>query len=164
MQPQVRTRLLAVETPQAAAQAADLICLATGSNVPVLLGEWLVPGQHVTSIVASNKGVYLQGSVPRPRREFDDAVIARADRVVATLKEQAIMDEQADLFEPVQKGITSWDRIADLGDLVCGKAPGRLSSAEITVFKQNSDQGVGFMALAKLAHDKAQAAGIGMEI
>jgi len=164
MQPQVRARLLAVEAPQAAAQGADLICLATGSNVPVLLGEWLVPGQHVTSIVASNKGVYLQGSVPRPRREFDDAVIARADRVVATLKEQAIMDEQADLFEPVQRGITSWDRIADLGDLVCGKAPGRLSSAEITVFKHNSDQGVGFMALAKLAHDKAQAAGIGMEI
>jgi ornithine cyclodeaminase/alanine dehydrogenase-like protein (mu-crystallin family) len=164
MQPGVRARLVAVEAPQAAAQDADLICLATGSNLPVLLGEWLVPGQHVTSIVASNKGVYLQGSVPRPRREFDDAVIARADRVVATLKEQAIMDEQADLFEPVEKGITSWDRIADLGDLVCGKAPGRLSSAEITVFKQNSDQGVGFMALAKLAHDKAQAAGIGMEI
>jgi len=74
------------------------------------------------------------------------------------------MDEQADLFEPVQRGITSWDRIADLGHLVCGKAPARLSSAEVTVFKQNSDQGVGFMALAKLAHDKAQAAGIGLEI
>jgi ornithine cyclodeaminase len=102
--------------------------------------------------------------VPQPRREFDDSVIARADRIVATLKEQAIMDEQADLFEPVQKGITSWDRIADLGDLVCGKASGRRSAEEITVFKQNSDQGVGFMALAKLAHDKAQAAGIGLEI
>ena len=100
------------------------ICLATGSNVPVLFGEWLEPGQHVTSIVASNKGVFLQGSVSRPRREFDDAVIARADRVVATLKEQAIMDEQADLFEPVANGITSWDKIADLGELVAGKVPG----------------------------------------
>jgi hypothetical protein len=45
----------------------------------VLFGEWLSLGQHVTSIVASNKGVLLQGSVSRPRREFDDAVIARAD-------------------------------------------------------------------------------------
>jgi ornithine cyclodeaminase/alanine dehydrogenase-like protein (mu-crystallin family) len=164
MQSQVRAGLVAVETPQAAAQGADMICLATGSNVPVLFGDWLVPGQHVTSIVASNKGVYLQGSVPRPRREFDDAVIARADRVVATLKEQAIMDEQADLFEPVQKGIASWDRITNLGDLVCGKASGRQSAEEITVFKQNSDQGVGFMALAKLAHDKAQAVGAGTVI
>ena len=164
MQPQVTARLIAVEAPQAAAQGADLICLATGSNVPVLFGEWLSPGQHVTSIVASNKGVLAQGSVARPRREFDDAVIARADRVVATLKEQAIVDEQADLFEPVSKGIISWDRIADLGELVCGKAPGRRSADEITVFKQNSDQGVGFMALARLAHEKAQTAGVGIEI
>ena len=144
--------------------AQILICLATGSNVPVLFGRWLVPGQHVTSIVASNKGVLLQGSVSQPRREFDDAVIARADRVVATLKEQAIMDEQADLFEPVEKGIISWDRIADLGELVVGKVAGRRSPQEITVFKQNSDQGVGFMALAKLAHDKARVAGLGIEI
>jgi len=163
MQPQVRARIAAVESPQEAARGADLICLATGSNVPVLFGEWLVPGQHVTSIVASNKGVLAQGSVSRPRREFDDAVIARADRIVATLKEQAIVDEQADLFEPVAKGITSWDRIADLGELVAGKAKGRGAPEEITVFKQNSDQGVGFMALAKLAHDKARAAGLGME-
>src|SRR4051812_17529757 len=164
MQPQVRARLVAVEQPEAAARGADLICLATGSNVPVLFGAWLTPGQHVTSIVASNKGVLAQGSVSRPRREFDDAVIARADCVVATLKEQAIMDEQADLFEPVANGITSWDKIADLGELVVGKAPGRRSPEEITVFKQNSDQGVGFMALAKLAHDKVKAAGVGIEI
>jgi hypothetical protein len=35
---------------------------------------------------------------------------------------------------------------------------------KITVFKQNSDHGVGFMALAKLAHDKAREAGLGIEI
>src|SRR5215468_2269293 len=92
------------DEPEEAARGADLICLATGSNVPVLFGAWLEPGQHVTSIVASNKGVLAQGSVAKPRREFDDEVIARANCVVATLKEQAIMDEQADLFEPVQKG------------------------------------------------------------
>ena len=164
MQPHVRARLVPVSAAQEAARGAELICLATGSNVPVLFGAWLEKGQHVTSIVASNKGVFEQGSVSAPRREFDDAVIARADRLVATLKEQAIMDEQADLFQPVTQGITSWDRIADLGELVAGKAEGRRSPDEITVFKQNSDQGVGFMALAKLAHDKARAAGIGIEI
>ena len=41
---------------------------------------------------------------------------------------------------------------------------GGARATEITVFKQNSDQGVGFMALAKLAHDKARAAGVGIEI
>jgi ornithine cyclodeaminase/alanine dehydrogenase-like protein (mu-crystallin family) len=164
MQPQVRARLAPVAAPEQAARGADLICLATGSNVPVLFGEWLAAGQHVTSIVAGNKGVVAQGSVARPRREFDDAVIARADRVIATLKQQAIMDEQGDLFEPVEAGIISWEKIGDLGELVAGKVPGRQSASEITVFKQNSDQGVGFMALAKLAHDKAAARGIGVEI
>jgi TonB family protein len=38
------------------------------------------------------------------------------------------------------------------------------NSQDITVFKQNSDQGVGFMALANLAHDKATAGGIGLTI
>ena len=164
MQPQVRARLAAVAAPEQAARGADLICLATGSNIPVLFGEWLAPGQHVTSIVAGNKGVVAQGSVARPRREFDDEVIARADRVIATLKQQAIMDEQGDLFEPVEAGIISWEKIGDLGELVAGKVPGRQSASEITVFKQNSDQGVGFMALAKLAHDKAAVRGIGVEI
>ena len=164
MQPHVRAPLIAVETPEEVARGADLICCATGSNVPVLFGKWLEQGQHVVSIVASNKGVLLQGSVSRPRREFDDEVIARADRVVATLKEQAIMDEQADLFEPVARGIIGWDDIGELGELVAGRTHGRQHPGEITVFKQNSDQGVGFMALAKLAHEKAKAARIGIEI
>jgi ornithine cyclodeaminase/alanine dehydrogenase-like protein (mu-crystallin family) len=164
MQPEVRARLVATNAPDEVARGADLICLATGSNVPVLKGVWLTPGQHVTSIVASNKGVFQQGSVSQPRREFDDDVIRRADRIVATLKDQAIMDEQADLFQPVTQGLTSWDRIANLGELACGKVVGRRSDQEITLFKQNADQGVGYMALAKLIVDKAQAAGIGTQI
>lgn len=164
MQPHVRAHLMTADRAEDVAQEADLICCATGSNIPVLFGRWLREGQHVTSIVASNKGVLMQGSVSKPRREFDDEVIARADRVIATLKEQAIMDEQADLFEPVQKGIIGWDDIGELGELVAGKTHGRRHPRDITVFKQNSDQGVGFMALSKLAHEKATAAGIGLEI
>src|SRR5207248_11038479 len=36
MQPQVRARLVAAESAQEAVRGADLICLATGCNVPVL--------------------------------------------------------------------------------------------------------------------------------
>lgn len=164
MQPQVKARLVAYEEPRAVARGADLICLATGSNVPVLFGEWLEPGQHVTSIVASNKGVVMQGSVAQPRREFDDAVITRSDVIVATIKDQAIQDEQGDLFQPVAQGLTSWEKIVDLGVLVAGKAPGRQSARQITLFKQNADQGVGYMALARLLYDRARERGIGIEI
>ncbi|MEE8332640.1 MAG: hypothetical protein V3R85_02240 [Alphaproteobacteria bacterium] len=164
MQPEIEAEIVAVDNPEAVARGADLICLATGSNLPVLFGEWLEPGQHVTSIVASNKGVLEQGSVTRPRREFDDAVVARADVIMATLKDQAIVDEQGDLFEPVSNGVVSWDDMFDMGELIAGKATGRQSPEQVTLFKQNSDQGVGYMALAKLIHDEAAARGIGIEI
>jgi len=164
MQPLVKARIKPVDNAEAVARGADIICLATGSNVPVLRGAWLEPGQHVTSIVGSNKAVFQQGLVAEPRREFDDDTILRADRIVATLKDQAIQDEQGDLFQPVHRGLTSWDAITDLGQLASGRVKGRESDSEITLFKQNSDQGVGYMALANLIARKARAAGIGTEI
>jgi hypothetical protein len=42
------SRLISAESPEQATRGADLICLATGSNVPVLFGAWLSAGQHVT--------------------------------------------------------------------------------------------------------------------
>lgn len=164
MQKHIKAELEPVDRPEMAASGVDLIVCATGSNVPVLYGEWLSQGVHVTSIVGSNKELLQQGLVSSPRRELDDEVLRRADLIVATLVQQAKQDEQGDLLEPITKGILQWQEIRELGPLVAGKIPGRTDPKEITLFKQNSDQGVGFMALGKLAHDKARAAGIGTEI
>jgi alanine dehydrogenase len=164
MQPLTNARLKAVDAPEAVAEGADIICCATGSNVPVLKGEWLEPGQHVTSIVNSNKGVKEQAGLKARRRELDDDVVARADVILTVLTEQAIIDEHGDLFEPVERGLVSWDDMCQLSEILTGQAEGRTSDDQITLFKQNSDQGVGYMALGKLAHDKAVEAGIGMEI
>jgi ornithine cyclodeaminase/alanine dehydrogenase-like protein (mu-crystallin family) len=160
----VPAELEAVDHPEKAAAGADLIVCATGSNVPVLFGEWLSPGVHVTSIVGSNKELLAEGLVSRPRREIDDEVVRRSDVIVATLLEQAKQDEQGDFVEPISKGILRWEDVRELGPLVAGKVPGRAAAAEITLFKQNSDQGVGFMALARLAYDKAKANGVGIEV
>ena len=153
-----------MDEPRKAAADADLIVCATGSNVPVLYGEWLEAGQHVTSIVASNKELVQEGLVSRPRRELDDKVLSRADVIIATLRQQAIYDEQGDFVEPVENGVLRWDEVKDLSALVAGKTTGRTTPNQITLFKQNSDQGVGFMALARLVHDKARRAGIGIQI
>jgi len=164
MQAHIRAEIEPVDRPEEAASGADLIVCATGSNVPVLYGEWLSHGVHVTSIVGSNKELLEQGLVSSPRRELDDEVLRRADVIVATLVEQAQQDEQGDLLEPVTKGLLQWQEIRSLGQLVAGKVPGRTDPKEITLFKQNSDQGVGFMALGRLVYDKARAAGLGTEI
>lgn len=164
MAPYTSAELEPVDRPEKAAEGADLIVCATGSNVPVLFGEWLRPGAHVTSIVGSNKELLLEGLVSKPRREIDDEVVRRSDVVVATLREQARQDQQGDFIEPISRGILEWEAVRELGPLVAGKAEGRTSPAQITLFKQNSDQGVGFMALARLAYDRAKARGIGVEI
>jgi ornithine cyclodeaminase/alanine dehydrogenase-like protein (mu-crystallin family) len=119
---------------------------------------------HVTSIVGSNKELLAEGLVSQPRRELDDRVLARADVIIATLKQQGIQDEQGDFVEPIKNGVIKWDDVKGLAQLVAGKVTGRSGENQITLFKQNSDQGVGFMALARLAHDKAREAGIGVEI
>lgn len=164
MRRHVDADLLPVESPREAATGVDLIVCATNSNVPVLFGEWLEKGVHVTSIVGSNKELLAEGLVSRPRRELDDEVFARANVVVATLIQQAVQDEQGDFVEPIERGVISWSDLKELGQLVTGKASGRTEDSQITLFKQNSDQGVGFMALARLAYDKAREAGVGMEI
>lgn len=164
MQPMINASIHSVDSPEEVARGADLICCATNANVPVLYGAWLEPGQHVTSIVNSNKGVKEQAGLANPRREIDDEVVRRADMILVNVREQSIIEEHGDLCEPIAKGITSWDRIIELGDILTGRSAGRQAKEQITLFKQNSDQGVGFMALAKLAHDKAIAHGLGMEI
>ena len=164
MQPHIDAEIVPIDNPREVATGADLVVCATGSNVPVLFGDWLEPGAHVTSIVGSNKELLAEGLVSKPRRELDDEVLARADVIVATLKQQGIQDEQGDVVEPIQNGIIKWDDVKELAQLVAGKVTGRTGERQITLFKQNSDQGVGFMALARLAHDKACEAGIGMEI
>lgn len=164
MQPHVNAEIVPVDHPRDVAVGSDLVVCATGSNVPVLYGDWLDEGQHVTSIVGSNKELLQEGLVSNPRRELDDKVLTRADVIIATLRQQGIHDEQGDFVEPIRKGLLQWEDINDLSSLLAQKTAGRSNAKQITLFKQNSDQGVGFMALARLAHDKAREAGIGMEI
>jgi ornithine cyclodeaminase/alanine dehydrogenase-like protein (mu-crystallin family) len=127
-------------------------------------GDWLEPGQHVTSIVGSNKELVQEGLIAARRRELDDTVLRRADVVVATLRDQAMQDEQGDLFDPVARGALTWGRVGQLSALVAGRIPGRTGAAQITVFKQNSDQGVGYMGLARYVHDLAAREGLGVEV
>ncbi len=45
--------VIAVDSAAEVVDGADVIVCATNSNVPVFDGNWLAPGQHVTSIVSS---------------------------------------------------------------------------------------------------------------
>lgn len=57
-----------MEHPEPVVRAAEVLIIATNTNVPVLDGAWLSPGAHVTSIVGSNVGLVRSGLIKQKRR------------------------------------------------------------------------------------------------
>ncbi|MEK7209835.1 MAG: ornithine cyclodeaminase family protein, partial [Candidatus Binatota bacterium] len=131
-----------VASAEAAVRGVDVILTATNSSVPVFDGNWLEPGVHVTTIVGSNVGLVKGGFTKAKRREIDDTTLQRSDVIGIASVQQAIQDEQGDIFDPVQKGIIRWDQIIEIGEIVAGKKEGRTRPEQITLFKNNAGQGV----------------------
>jgi thiomorpholine-carboxylate dehydrogenase len=105
----------AVESAEAAASNADIVCTLTHAREPVLFGRWLKPGAFVAAVGA-----------PRPTwRELDDEVMRHP---IVVDQREAAMNESGDL-------ILSRARIhAELGEVLAGKvaAPAR---GQTVVFK-----------------------------
>jgi ornithine cyclodeaminase len=153
-----------VDAPREAVAGVDAVLCATNTNVPLFDGDWLEEGQHVTGIVGSNIQLVRGGFLKNRRRELDDRTAARADVIVANLRESVMSEEQGDLYEPIEKGLIAAASIRELGEVAAGLKPGRTRAAEITYHKNNNGTGVSEMALAMLAYRRARAAGRGLEI
>jgi ornithine cyclodeaminase/alanine dehydrogenase-like protein (mu-crystallin family) len=126
---------------------ADVICLTTSAREPVLRRADVAPGTHVSSV----------GFAP-PGGELDPELAAHARLFVET----------RGVFAPPPAGaaeLAGLDPAAatELGEVLAGRAPGRTSPDEITVFKA-----VGHVAedaaAAELAYTAALATGAGAEI
>lgn len=101
--------------------AADIVCCATMSSDPVLMGAWLRPGTHVDLI-----GAY------RPdMREADDDVMTRG-RVFVDAR-ATTLGHIGEIDMPIASGaMTADDIVADYRDLAAFRRSG---ADEITVFK-----------------------------
>jgi ornithine cyclodeaminase/alanine dehydrogenase-like protein (mu-crystallin family) len=163
MQKWVGFEIRPVSSAKTAVEGSDVVLTATNSNVPVFDGGWLEPGMHVTSIMGGNIGLVKAGIAQTKRRELDDRTVRRSDVIVVNSRDQVIQDEQGDLFDPVQAGFLSWDRIGELGDLLNGKFPGRSGTKQITLFKNNAGQGVADVAIASKIYSLARDKGLGIE-
>jgi alanine dehydrogenase len=138
-----------VEASRSAAEAvrgADVVVRATSSVTPVIESAWVSPGAHVIAI----------GACRPSQREIDPALVGRA-RLIVDSKEAALQ-ESGDVipFGP--------DHVkAELGDIVAGRAPGRTSADEITLFK-SLGLAIEDVAAAGLVYRAAKAAGRGTEV
>ncbi len=103
---------------------ADIVCTATMTRDPLVKGAQLRPGTHLDLV-----GAYLPD-----HREIDDDCVRRA--AIHVDSRLAAVEESGDLVIPLSAGvITEHDIRGDLFDLCQGRAPGRTSPDEITLFE-----------------------------
>jgi ornithine cyclodeaminase/alanine dehydrogenase-like protein (mu-crystallin family) len=110
------TGVRAVASLEEAVQGADVVVVATTSRTPVLQGAWLAPGTHVNAV----------GAVRPDWRELDYDVLRRARLFVDS--REAVLRESGD-------AIAAPGPITEIGDALAGRASGRVSADEITLFK-----------------------------
>lgn len=109
-----------------AVRGADIVCTATTSSQPVVLGADLTPAVHINAIGANHAH----------KRELDDEAVASADVIVLDSVEQS-RQEAGDLIIAFKGDEICWTGVKRLCDVVAGKVSGRSSDAEVTLFKSN---------------------------
>ena len=143
----------------------DIVLVMTDAGDPVLLGQWLKPGQHVTSVLGGNTPRDGKGRPLRPpRRDLDDEVIHRSDVIVINSRAQAAQDWQGDIVLPIENGVLTWERVHELGELVSGRIAGRTDPRQVTLYKNNGEQGIADVAIAAVVVKLARERGLGIEI
>jgi ornithine cyclodeaminase/alanine dehydrogenase-like protein (mu-crystallin family) len=109
---------------ETAVRSADIVSCATLSAQPLVRGKWLKKGTHLDLV-----GAYT----PKMRESDDDAV--RRARVYVDTRAGA-PKEGGDIAQPLKSGVLRKDGIrGDLFELCRGKAKGRTSAGQITLFK-----------------------------
>jgi ornithine cyclodeaminase len=133
---------------------ADIACATTHAEQPVIRREWLTDGVHVTSCGYNGAG-----------REVDDATVAAA-LVCVESRSTVLAPFPAganDLLEPIRNGVITADHVHELGELVAGTKPGRISAEQITLYK-SVGVAVQDAAATALVLAAARATGTGQEI
>ena len=107
-----------------AVRDADVVSVMTSAAEPLLFGSMLKPGTHVNAA----------GSNRATSAEIDADLVKRAGIVAIELLAQAKV-ESGDLLSAEKAGAWDWSRAVLLSDIVAGKAPGRTSDDQITLFE-----------------------------
>src|SRR4030095_9075241 len=154
--------VVAVDSPAKVVDGADVILCATNSNIPVFDGDWLVPGQHVTSIVSSNVGLLKRGLVNEMRREIDDRTLERADILMTNVWGQEELDKTAVFWEASLDRPIMARKIVDAGQVIRGERGGRTQDSQITYFKNCAFWGIGAAAIGGLIYDTLSKQGKGL--
>jgi len=113
----------AAAVKEAVAQA-DIVCTVSSASEPILKGEWVRPGTHVNVVGSGYAGP----------AEVDNELVARA-RFIADSREGVLL-QGAEFLRAKAAGLVNDEHIvAEIGEVLIGKLPGRQTEEEITVYK-----------------------------
>ena len=150
--------VMPVDQPEAAVQGADIALCATSSEDAIFPTSWLETGMHV-------------GSIRKPEIEME--AVRQAGRVVIHTRDlDPITEISVDLagapnvgerrgLKPGEIDITTFPTLAEV---IAGKASGRQSDREVTIFMNNLGLGYQFAAAGSVVLRKAREQGVGHEL
>lgn len=107
--------------PKQVAERSQLIVTATASSTPLLRGDWIKPGTHITAM----------GSDSPDKQELDPDVLARADIVVVDSVAQSM--SRGEIAHAVAAGALSISRVVELGQVIGQSKLQRQNGAQVTV-------------------------------
>ena len=162
-----------VDNAQDAVRGADIVSTCTDAMQPVIKGEWLEPGMHVTNLGGYEMGrdvferanvVIKQGTSGLP--PSDEVQAGRGHSPAAYIAGTA--EEQKRLPMPLADS-PMWSggsviKYPTFMDLVSGKAQGRTSRDDITLYVNGGNQGLQFAAVGWVVYEKARELGLGNEL
>ncbi|HEX8871898.1 MAG TPA: ornithine cyclodeaminase family protein [Candidatus Acidoferrum sp.] len=140
------------ESSSEAVRGADIVITASTSPKPVLHGSDLAAGTHINAIGANHAH----------KQELDEAAVARAEVIVVDSIEQS-RQEAGDLIIPFEKSPERWNGVRELAEVVAGKAPGRTSEGQVTLFKSNGIASWD-LAVAEVVYGLAKQRHLGREL
>lgn len=106
---------------ETAVRASDAIITATQSKEPLIRGEWLRPGQHITAIGADDS----------TKAELDSVALQRARVFVDT---RTTAEANGEVHRAIERGDYAIEDVAgEIGEILSGVVTGRHSAEEITI-------------------------------
>jgi ornithine cyclodeaminase len=160
----VGAEFVPVDTAREAMRGVDVVICATSSNVPVFEGAWIEPGQHIVTIVGSNSALVEGGWLKEGRRENDDETARRADFIITNWRESVEQERQAGLFGPIERGVITWSKIHELGEILNGTCAGRTDEEQITFHANNNGTAAADLAIAQWVYLQCKQMGRGQPI
>ena len=108
---------------ETAVRLSQVLITATLSREPLVRGDWLVEGQHITAVGADDP----------MKCELDASALRRARVFVDSLEASAA---NGDVGRAIQAGGYALDQVSgEIGEVLAGTKPGRISSRDITIAK-----------------------------